>query len=102
MIIMIDTNIIISAILFPNGRAAKAFMKALMPPYQPIICDYILGEVYRKFLESGIDDPRILGVNAFLEMEKRALYCAYGSLAAAIVYTAALPAICDTRAASPL
>ena len=134
MIIMIDTNIIISAILFPNGRAAKAFMKALMPPYQPIICDYILGEVYRKFqekfpnrrteldafldhtvsiirvvpvpekasiaensirdpkdrpilrtalnehadlfltgdkdfLESGIDDPRILGVNAFLEME---------------------------------
>ena len=33
MRIMIDTNIIISAALFPNGRAAQAFFKALNPPY---------------------------------------------------------------------
>ena len=30
--IMLDTNIIISAALFPHGRAAEAFFKAL--PYQ--------------------------------------------------------------------
>lgn len=49
MIIMIDTNIIISAALLPNGRAAQAFLKALQPPYQPVICDYVLDELHRKF-----------------------------------------------------
>ena len=48
---MIDTNIIISAALFPNGRAAMAFYKALTPPFQPIICDYVLDELHRKFSE---------------------------------------------------
>ncbi len=33
MKVMIDTNIIISAALSPNGNAAKAFMKAVLPPY---------------------------------------------------------------------
>ena len=40
MKIMIDTNVIISAALFPNGKAAKAFFKAMIPPYEPIVCDY--------------------------------------------------------------
>ncbi len=39
MRIMLDTNILISAALFPNGRAAKAFFKALLPPYEPMVCD---------------------------------------------------------------
>ena len=51
MKVMIDTNIIISAVLFPQGKAAHAFEKAIMPPYQPIICDYILDELHRKFKE---------------------------------------------------
>lgn len=34
MKVMIDTNIIISAALFPNGKAAQAFYKALHPPYE--------------------------------------------------------------------
>ena len=33
MKVMIDTNIIISAAISPKGNAAKAFMKAVMPPY---------------------------------------------------------------------
>ena len=45
MKIMLDTNIIISAVLFPNGRAAHAFLKSLTPPYQPIICDYVVDEL---------------------------------------------------------
>lgn len=49
MKIMIDTNVIISAALFPNGKAAKAFFKAMMPPYEPIVCDYIVDELHRKF-----------------------------------------------------
>ena len=49
MIIMLDTNIIISAALFPNGRAAQAFFKALQSPYQPVVCDYVVDELHRKF-----------------------------------------------------
>lgn len=64
MRIMIDTNIIISAILFPKGKAAQAFMKSLMPPNQPMICDYILDEVYRKFQEKFSD--RKTELDAFL------------------------------------
>ncbi len=51
MTVMIDTNIIISAVLFPHGRAAQAFFKALMPPYEPLICDYVVEELRRKFQE---------------------------------------------------
>lgn len=51
MKIMIDTNVIISAALFPNGNTAKAFFKAMMPPYEPIVCDYIVDELHRKFQE---------------------------------------------------
>lgn len=51
MKIMLDTNIIISAALFPKGRVAAAYMKALQYPYEPIICDYVVDELHRKFKE---------------------------------------------------
>lgn len=51
MKVMIDTNIIISAAITPGGNAAKAFMKAVLPPYEPVVCDYIVDEVHRKFQE---------------------------------------------------
>ena len=49
--VMIDTNIIISAVLFPNGQAAKALKKAMLPPYEPLICNYVMEELHRKFSE---------------------------------------------------
>lgn len=64
MRVMIDTNIIISAALFPNGRAAQAFFKALNPPYQPLVCDYIVDELNRKFREKFPD--RLTELEAFL------------------------------------
>ena len=48
---MIDTNVFISAALFPNGNTAKALYKALVPPYQPVVCDYVIDELHRKFRE---------------------------------------------------
>lgn len=51
MKIMIDTNILISAALFPKGRAAQAFYKAMTSPYEPVVCDYIIDELHRKFRE---------------------------------------------------
>ena len=64
MKIMLDTNIIISAALFPNGRAAQAFYKALQPPYQPLVCDYVVDELHRKFREKFPD--RLTELEAFL------------------------------------
>lgn len=64
MIIMLDTNIIISAALFPNGRTAQAFMKALQPPYQPVVCDYVVDELHRKFRSKF--PQRLTELEAFL------------------------------------
>ena len=64
MRVMIDTNIFISAALFPNGRVAAALMKALMPPYEPVVCDYVVDELQRKFREKFPD--RMVALEAFL------------------------------------
>ena len=64
MRIMLDTNIIISAALFPNGRAAQAFFKALQPPYQPLVCDYVVDELHQKFREKFPN--RLTELEAFL------------------------------------
>ena len=64
MKVMIDTNIIISTVLFPGGQAAKAFNKAINPPYQPIVCDYIVDELHLKFQEKFHD--RIQFLDEFL------------------------------------
>jgi putative PIN family toxin of toxin-antitoxin system len=62
--VMIDTNIFISAALFPNGRVAAALMKTLMPPYEPVVCDYVVDELHRKFREKFPD--KMVELEAFL------------------------------------
>ena len=64
MRIMIDTNIFISAVLFPKGRAAEALYKALVAPYQPVVCDYVIDELHRKLREKFPD--RTVELEAFL------------------------------------
>lgn len=64
MKIMLDTNIIISAALSPKGNASLAMFKALSPPYQPMVCDYIVDELHRKFEEKF--PHRIVELEAFL------------------------------------
>jgi putative PIN family toxin of toxin-antitoxin system len=48
---MLDTNILVSAALFPNGVAAAAYMKAIAPPYRSVVCDYSMEELRRVFNE---------------------------------------------------
>ena len=43
----IDSNIIISAGLFPESIPAKALLKALAPPNAAVVCDYVLDETPR-------------------------------------------------------
>ena len=51
MRVMLDTNIIISAAMFPHGRTSAAYMKALISPYEGIVCDYVVDELRRKIME---------------------------------------------------
>jgi putative PIN family toxin of toxin-antitoxin system len=46
---LIDTNILISAALFPQSVPAKAFMKAVAPPHNAIVCDYSMDELRRVY-----------------------------------------------------
>ena len=66
MRVMIDTNIFISAVLFPNGKASAALKKALVSPYQPVTCDYVINELHRKFDEKFPE--RISELDSFLNI----------------------------------
>ena len=65
MRVMLDTNIFISAVLFPKGKTSSALKKALVSPYQPVTCDYVIDELHRKFQEKFPD--RISDLNEFLD-----------------------------------
>ena len=49
MRVLIDTNILFSAIYSPNSIPFQAFKKAVDPPYQCLICEYCLDELRRVF-----------------------------------------------------
>jgi len=46
---LIDTNILISASLFPESVPAKAFTKATIYPNVAVVCDYSLDELRRVY-----------------------------------------------------
>lgn len=49
MKILIDTNILISAALFPKSVPAQAYMKAVTPPHDAVVCNYSMDEMRRVF-----------------------------------------------------
>lgn len=46
MRVMVDTNVLFSAILFPNGQAAKILYKCLTA-HEIVIPSYVIGELKR-------------------------------------------------------
>jgi len=46
---LVDTNILVSAALFPNSVPARAFIKALTPPHTAVVCDYSIDEMRRVY-----------------------------------------------------
>lgn len=44
MKIFLDTNILVSAAMFPNGAASKAYFKAITLPNDVIITEYVVDE----------------------------------------------------------
>ncbi len=49
MRLLVDTNILISAALFPDSVPARAFTKAITLPHETVVCDYSLDEMHRVF-----------------------------------------------------
>lgn len=49
MKVFIDTNILISAALFPGSMPYKAFYKAVTDPNNAVICDQNIDELHRIF-----------------------------------------------------
>jgi predicted nucleic acid-binding protein len=74
----IDTNVLISASLFPQGVPAQAYFKAVAFPNTVVVCDYSIDEMKsdadilitgdNHFLKSGINKPRIVTCREFLDM----------------------------------
>ncbi len=46
---LLDTNILISAALFPGSIPARAFEKAVSPPHSAVVCEYSVDEMRRVF-----------------------------------------------------
>ena len=66
MRVLIDTNILISAALFPQSVPAQAYMRAVTPPHDAVVCDYSMEEmrrVYnRKFPQRLSDFERFVSI----------------------------------------
>lgn len=63
MRIMIDTNIIISAILFPNSAPSK-FIEEVTSKHTIVLCSYIIDELHRVFNKKFKD--KLLYLEKFL------------------------------------
>ncbi len=64
--VMLDTNVLISAIYNPNSTTFQAFRKASEPPYVLVLCDQIIDELRqifnRKFLTKVEAMERFLSI----------------------------------------
>lgn len=49
MKVFIDTNVLISAALFPGSVPYKAFVKAVSEPFEAMVCDQNIDELRRIF-----------------------------------------------------
>ena len=58
--VMLDTNILVSAILKRNSVPYKAYMKAIEVPYRGLVCDNILEELRSVFIRKFPDSIALL------------------------------------------
>ena len=66
MRVLIDTNVLISAALYPGSIPAKAYMKAATSPCHGMICEQNVDEIKRVFNQKF--PSRIAALDAFLSI----------------------------------
>jgi len=59
---LLDTNILVSAALFPEGTAARAYFAAVRRPSDMVVCDYSLTEARAVFARKFPDRMDVLAV----------------------------------------
>ena len=64
MRIMLDTNILFSAILFPNGTTAKA-LNLCIEKHEIVICSYVIDEI-KRIVKKKFPN-KIKAINDFLD-----------------------------------
>ena len=64
MKVLIDTNVLISAALFPHSTRAQAFWKGNTYPFQAVICEQNLDEMKRIFTRKFPD--KLLALDLFI------------------------------------
>ncbi len=57
MRIMVDTNVIISAILSPESLSARVVEKVMIE-HHLVLCSHIIDELHRVFKEKFNNDPK--------------------------------------------
>ena len=63
---LLDSNVLISACLFPDSVPATAYFKSLSEPYSCVVCDYSIDEVRRTFNRKFPD--KLHTMEAFLKV----------------------------------
>lgn len=66
MKILIDTNVLISAALFPGSVSALAVETVMKNPSEVILCDYVLKEMRKVFIRKF--PLKISALNSFINM----------------------------------
>jgi putative PIN family toxin of toxin-antitoxin system len=60
MRVLIDTNILVAAVLFPHGLARRALIGAVEGGDDAVVCDYSITELYDVFARKFPDDAGLL------------------------------------------
>ena len=60
MTVLIDTNVLVSAALFPDGLAKQAFVAAIEGGDEAIVCDYSIAELHEVFRRKFPDRLHLL------------------------------------------
>ena len=71
MKILIDTNVLISAALYPDGICSKAYHKAVSEPFNAVISETNVDELHRIFNEKFPD--KISALKSFLSLASSTL-----------------------------
>jgi len=72
MKILIDTNVLISAALFPGSTPFRAYVKAASWPYHGMVCDQNIDEMKKIWVRKFPDKEAVLDkflANALLSLE---------------------------------
>jgi len=68
---IIDTNVLISASLFPDSVPAQAFFKAIEAPNMAMVCDYSIDELHRVYNKKFRN--KLYALDAFLSLLLRSV-----------------------------